>query len=225
MIFSVVSLCAFPLAAERITFNADSMTGRAGSSSDTTVLKGNAYVCTSSMEISAASITMSGKSFRYIDAEGFVSGKNTDSRLEFKCGSVHYDRQTKVSTFKNDVSFTDTENGVDVKAQLVEYDQETDIASIQINAVITQKDNICKGAFAAYRKKEQMLELNGGAEIKQGEDTFHAQVITLNLDTQEITLDGKVKGSVVDNKDSGNGGSKEDGKDNGKNNGKEGGGE
>ena len=38
------------------------------------------------------------------------------------------------------------------------------------------------------------------ARITQGEDTFRAQQIALNLDTQEITLDGRVKGSVVDDK-------------------------
>ena len=42
--------------------------------------------------------------------------------------------------------------------------------------------------------------MSGNARITQGEDTFRAQQITLNLDTQEISLDGRVKGSVVDEK-------------------------
>lgn len=204
-IFVAVVLCArvlftAPLLAEHIAFSADSMTGTAGSSSDTTVLKGNSYILTSSIEIEAESITMSGKNFRYVDAEGSVNGKNTESRLLFKCASVHCDRQEKLFTFKDDVSLTDEGNKVDVKAQIVEYDQNTDIAMIQINAVITQKDNICKSAFAVYKKKEQMLELNGNAQIKRGGDTFSAQFITLDLNTQQITLDGRVKGTVSDNK-------------------------
>lgn len=47
-----------------------------------------------------------------------------------------------------------------------------------------------------------MLELSGNAQIKQGSDTFRAQEITLNMDSQEITLDGRVKGSIVDERKS-----------------------
>ena len=43
-----------------------------------------------------------------------------------------------------------------------------------------------------------MLELSGNAQVKQKEDVFRAQQITLNLDTQSITLSGNVKGSVTE---------------------------
>ena len=42
-----------PAWSERITFSANSMTGTAGNTSDTTTLSGSAYVLTSSMEIAA----------------------------------------------------------------------------------------------------------------------------------------------------------------------------
>ena len=43
-----------------------------------------------------------------------------------------------------------------------------------------------------------MLEISGNAQVKQENDTFRAQQITLNLDTQNITLSGNVKGSVTE---------------------------
>ena len=43
-----------------------------------------------------------------------------------------------------------------------------------------------------------MLEMSGNPKIVQGTDTFRAQEITLNLDTQEITLDGRVSGTVTE---------------------------
>ena len=49
-----------------------------------------------------------------------------------------------------------------------------------------------------YKKTDKMLELSGNAQIKQKNDTFRAQEISLNMDTQEITLDGRVKGSITD---------------------------
>lgn len=188
------------LSAERITFSADSMSGTAGSTSDTTTLEGDAYVLTSSMEIAADSITMSGKNFRYIKASGNIKGKNLDTKMEFKCNSLTYDRETKIVLLKDSVHLDDTENSVSADAQIIEYNQNTDTAIMQIDITLKQKDNVCNGAYAVYRKKDQMLELSGNSQIKQGADTFRAQEITLNLNTQEITLDGRVKGSVVDDK-------------------------
>jgi len=199
-IAAVFCMLSAPLQAERITFYADSMSGTAGSTSDTTKLEGNAYVRTSSMEIAADSITMSGKNFRYIEAKGNIDGRNTDTKMEFKCGSMSYDRETTIATLKDDVHLEDTENSVSADAQIIEYNQNTDTAILQIGITLKQKDNVCSGAYAVYRKKAQILELSGNSQITQGADTFRAQEITLNLTSQEITLNGRVKGSVVDDK-------------------------
>ncbi|MCR5494655.1 MAG: LPS export ABC transporter periplasmic protein LptC [Treponema sp.] len=197
-----ILLCNSLLFAEKITFSANSLTGTIGDKSDSTTLSGEAYVLTDTMEISADSISMSGKDFRYIEASGKIKGKNMESELEFTCEKMLYDRETKIAKLSQDVTLIDEKNDVNAKAQLIEYNQNTDIAVIQINIELKQKDNVCKGAYAIYRKKEQKLELSGNAQIKQGEDTFRAQEITLDLDSQEITLDGRVKGSVVDERKS-----------------------
>jgi len=200
ILLAAVFMLPVCVSAERITFYADNMSGTAGNTSDTTKLTGNAYVKTSSMEIAADSITMSGRNFRYIEAEGSIDGRNLDTKMEFKCGSMSYDRETKIATLKNDVHLDDTENKVSADAQIIEYNQNTDTAILQIDITLTQKDNVCNGAYAVYRKRVQLLELSGNSQIKQGEDTFRAQAITLNLNTQEIELDGRVKGSVIDDK-------------------------
>lgn len=195
--FSLV-LCTASLCAEKISFSAGSMKGIVGDKSDTTELSGGAYVLTESMEISADSIKMSGKDFRFIEASGTVKGKNSEAELEFECGSLKYDRETKIAELFDSVSLTDVKNNVTATAQMIEYNQTSDIAVMQMEIELKQKDNVCKGAYAVYRKKDQMLELSGNAQIKQGDDSFRAQEITLNLDSQEITLDGRVKGSIVD---------------------------
>lgn len=188
----------FPFYAEKIIFSADSMSGVIGDKSDSTKLTGEAYVLTDSMEISAEQIALSGKDFRYIEAEGAVKGKNMESELEFTCEKLKYDRETKIAELSDNVSLTDVKNNVNAKAQIIEYNQETETAVMQIEINLTQKDNVCSGSYAVYRKNDQILELSGNSQIKQGNDTFRAQQITLNLDSQEITLDGRVKGSIID---------------------------
>ena len=188
--------------AEHISFSADSMSGTIGDKSDATTLSGEAAVITESMEIYADEIKMSGKDFRYIEATGSVKGINNESELEFTCGKLKYDRETKIADLSDNVSLKDVKNNVEAKAQIIQYNQKTDVAVMQIGIELKQKDNVCNGVYALYRKKEQMLELSGNAQIKQGSDTFRAQEITLNLDSQEITLDGRVKGSIVDERKS-----------------------
>lgn len=196
--FYLIIFCIFPFFCEKIIFSADSMSGIIGDKSDTTTLSGEAYVLTESMEISADKIILSGKDFRYIEAEGTINGKNVEAELEFSCVKLKYDRETKKADLINNVSLTDTKNNVTAKAQIIEYDQNTDIAIMQIDIELKQKDNTCTGIYAVYRKNDQILELSGNAQIKQGEDTFRAQEITLNLNSQEIILDGRVKGSIID---------------------------
>lgn len=185
--------------AETITFSADSMTGQTGDSSNTaTVLDGHAYVKTSSMEISAERIELSGDDYNNITAEGYVTGKNLDSKMEFECETMEYNRETKVASLKGNVKLKDPENNVDASAQIIDYNQDTEIAVLQIQVNLTQKNNVCKGAYAVYQKKAQLLDISGNAEVKQDKDVFRAQQITLNLDTQNITLAGNVKGTVND---------------------------
>lgn len=198
LILFAISFIQINLFSENISFSANSMKGTVGNNSDTTELIGDAFVLTETMEIAANSIKMSGKDFRYIEAQGSVKGKNLQSKMEFSCDKLKYDRETKIAELKDNVSLTDTQNDVSAKAQMIEYNQDSEIAIMQIDVELKQKDNTCTGAYAIYRKTDKMLELSGNAQIKQKSDTFRAQEISLNMDTQEISLDGRVKGSITD---------------------------
>ncbi len=196
LVLCLFAACA--LHAEKITFSAGNMLGQAGDSSATTTLTGGAFIQTSSMEISAEEIELSGDDYRFINARGNISGKNLETKMEFTCDSMSYDRQTKVAVLQGNVHLVDLENDVKADAQIIEYSQNTNIAVLQIDINLTQKKNVCTGSYAVYQKNEQMLEISGNAQVKQDQDVFRAQMITLNLDTQNITLSGNVKGSVTE---------------------------
>ena len=189
------------LFAEKIIFSANSMTGKTGDSSSTTELKGNSYILTETMEISADAITLSGDDYRFIEAIGKVKGKNLETKMEFTADTLNFDRTTKIAKLIGNVELIDTENSVKAKAQRIEYNQDKEIAILQIEVNLTQKENECTGAYAIYHKKQQVLELSGNAQVKQKKDTFRAQNIYFNMDTEEIKLGGNVKGSVTDTKE------------------------
>ncbi len=198
--FVFLSFASLFIYAEEITFSADSMTGTAGSKSDTTTLSGSASVQTQSMQINADLIELSGEDYRFITATGNVSGSISESQMDFSCGKLKYDRNTKIAQLEDSVHLIDKPNDVTADAQIIEYNQENNTAVMQIEITLKQKNNVCSGTFAIYKKDEQLLELSGNPQIVQGSDNFRAQEIILNLQTQEITLDGRVKGSITDSK-------------------------
>lgn len=197
----LTAFAGWPLFAEKIIFSANRMTGQAGNSNTTTSLSGNAYIKTESMEIQADEVELSGDNYRYIKASGNISGKNTKSNMDFTCDSLEYDRTTKIAILKGNVKLDDKDNDVKAESQIIEYNQDTEIAILQIQIRLTQKDNVCSGSYAIYYKTSQLLELSGNAQVKQKEDVFRAQNITLDMNTQDITLGGNVKGKVTETKE------------------------
>lgn len=198
---SLLLFCFFlavPLAADVIQFKADSMSGNTGSGQETTVLSGRAWISTSDMEINADRIELSGANYDIITATGSINGINTESGFTFTAAKLSYDRRTDIVKLEGNVTLTDTENDVTASAYLIEYNQKTETAVLQMNVKLVQKDSVCTAALATWRKEERMLEMSGTPKIVRNEDTFTAQEITFNMDTEEITLDGKVRGTVTD---------------------------
>lgn len=183
---------------EIIEFSAQKMSGSMKQNQDYTKLSGGATIRTSSMEIQADSIELYGKDFRFIKAEGSVRGMQQEEGLEFSCTTMEYDREEKIALFSGNVVLEDKENNVVAKAQRIEYREQSAIAIMQVGVELIKDDSVSTCAFALYRKDEKLLEMTGNPQVVQGGDSFRAQEIVFNLDTEEITLDGGVKGKVTE---------------------------
>ena len=65
---------------------------------------------------------------------------------------------------------------------------------------LKSKDIICDSLFAVYNRNTSMLELTGKPAVKKGKDEFKAARISVDLETEDIKLEGKVSGSVTEEK-------------------------
>lgn len=184
------------ISAEKILFRADSMTGNTGDATSKATLLGNANITTETMEIFADKIELSGDNYRYVKATGNVSGSNNEKKIDFTCGELLYDRKNKYATMQESVHLVDKKNETVANAELMDYDENHDTVVMQISVAMQQKDNICSSSYAIYNTESRLLFLSGNPQLTQGKDTFRAQDITLNLDTNEVTLDGRVRGTV-----------------------------
>ncbi|OJF76541.1 MAG: hypothetical protein BKP49_06595 [Treponema sp. CETP13] len=190
------------LSAKDIVFKADSMSGKSNDANSITTLIGNAYIKTDDMEISADKIEISGKNYRIVTVTGNISGTSIESGFTFECSEMQYDRETKVAILEKNVKMNDTENDVKIEAEYIYYDQASQTATMQVSVKILQENATCTSSFAIYRKEAQILELSGSPKIVKGEDTYTAREITMNIDTEEMVLVGKVTGTVSEEESS-----------------------
>jgi lipopolysaccharide export system protein LptA len=59
------------------------------------------------------------------------------------------------------------------------------------------EDFTARSEFARYRRDDNVVELSGLPIVYWEDDTYEATRIVVNLDTDEITLEGQVQGSIV----------------------------
>jgi len=95
----------------------------------------------------------------------------------------------------------DTKNKVETAAERIEYNQKNETILLQMAVKLTSKDITCDSLFAVYNRSTSMLELTGKPTVKKGKDQFKAARISVNLDTEAIKLEGKVSGSVTEEKE------------------------
>ncbi|UTC83492.1 LptA/OstA family protein [Treponema denticola] len=184
-----------------ISFKADKVTASVSENKKSTNLIGNAEVKVDSLTISADRIEIYGKDYRYVNATGSVKGEDEEKGYSFKADLINFDRKTDTVTMFGKLELRDTKNDVSINAENIEYKKKQEIIIMRFNVKIINKDINCTSMFALYNRKESNVELTGSPVVKKGKDEFRAGKISVNLDTEDITLDGRVRGSVEQGKD------------------------
>ena len=197
--FLIASLVS--AAPAKITFSADKLQGSGGKGQTSTSLTGNAKVTVDSLNIYGERIELYGKDYRYIKASGSVTGEDAEKGFTFSAASLSYDRETEVAEFMGQAKVEDTKNKVETAAERIEYNQKNEIILLQMAVKLKSKDIACDSLFAVYNRNTSMLELTGKPTVKKGKDEFKAARISVDLETEDIKLEGKVSGSVTEEKE------------------------
>jgi len=90
----------------------------------------------------------------------------------------------------------DRRNRLVVKGSWIENDDATEIAKVRIDARILREDLACRAEFARYDRGSGLLELSGSPVVIKDGDEYRAARIVVDVDTEEIWLEGSVSGSV-----------------------------
>jgi lipopolysaccharide export system protein LptA len=187
-----------PAIAEPISFSAGSVKSSLAKGKERTILSGKASVKTGSISIVADRIELFGTDFVYLDCTGSVIVVDTERQIRLESPSLYYDRTKKLARAQGPSVLQDDKNKLVLKAEWIENDGENEITLAQVAVRIIKDKLACRAEYALYRRKENMLELSGSPSAYKDGDKYEASRITVNTETEDIRLEGAVKGSVSD---------------------------
>ena len=199
--FLLILLPGVAVAAESFSFSSDSLTTVTAEGRERTLLRGNARVISESTEMTADRIEIFGEDSRYIVCTGDVRVVDSEQGIRLESQKLFYDRDLDIIRIDGYANMVDEKNELIVEGGFLENLGDEDITVIQIGVRIMKPDMVSRSEFARFNREEEILELSGNPHVIWKGDEYRASRIVMNLDTEEITLEGSVQGTVQETED------------------------
>jgi len=191
------SCCALSLAsADTFTFRADRMSGSRATGREVTILTGNAEVRSDNLLLRAERIEIQGDDNQFIDCYGGVWGHEEEKDILFYTDRLRYDRNLKIARLEGNSTLEDRQNEIVARGRFIEYDDENEITVFQISVRLFKDDMVCRSEYAVYHRREKLLDLSGFPVVFKKDDEFRADRIRVDLDTDDVTMEGSVSGTI-----------------------------
>ncbi len=198
MAAAFLMLAAALLPGENFSFSGDTTTMSLAEGGQHALLTGHSRVESQDLRITADSIELYGKDFVYALAHGNVHVVDARRGIDLTAEDLFYDRDRKIARVRGNATLADVKNEMVVKGGFIEDRDKEQIDIIQIGVRIFRKDIVCRSEFARYQRDKKILELSGMPWVSKGNDIYQAARITINLDTEDISLEGSVQGTLED---------------------------
>jgi lipopolysaccharide export system protein LptA len=195
-IFLSIRLVA--LHGDTFTFKADRMSGSRASGKESTVLTGNAEVRSDNLLLKARRIEIQGDNNQFIDCTGDVWGNEEAKDILFQTDRLRYDRKLKIARLEGNSTLEDKKNDIVAKGRFIEYDDQAEVTVFQVSVRLFKDTMVCRSEYAVYRRPEKLLDLSGFPVVFKKNDEFRADRIRVDLDTDDVTMEGAVSGSIKD---------------------------
>jgi lipopolysaccharide export system protein LptA len=196
-LFAAAFLLGDPLfGADTFTFKADRMSGGRVSGKEITMLTGNAEVRSDTLVLKADRIELQGEDNQFIDCAGAVWGLEEEKNIIFQTDRLRYDRKLKIARLEGNSTLEDRENEIVAKGRFIEYDDQNEITVFQISVRLFKDDLVCRSEYAVYRRQAKLLDLSGFPVVFKKNDEFRADRIRVDLETDDVSMEGSVSGSI-----------------------------
>ncbi|AHC16639.1 LptA/OstA family protein [Salinispira pacifica] len=192
----IAVLAAGPLFSEPLEATAGFIRSVFAEGSERTVLENDAKVEGETIRIEGESISLSGEENRYIEARGAVKLLDKDSGTEISANVLNYDTETEALVLEGSAEFNDP--GEDILVRSTYMEREGALAVFQLDVQIVREDMLAQAEYVRYFEDSGRLELSGFPVVYYQGDEYSAAVITIFTESNEIILEGEVRGQISD---------------------------
>jgi lipopolysaccharide export system protein LptA len=172
------------------------MSGSKALGRETTILIGNAEVRSDNLLLRAERIEIQGNDNQFIDCYGNVWGFEEEKEILFYTDRLRYDRKLKIARLEGNSTLEDRKNAIVARGRFIEYDDANEITVFQIAVRLFKDDMVCRSEHAVYHRKEKLLDLTGFPVVYKKDDEFRADKIRVDLDTDDVIMEGAVSGTI-----------------------------
>ncbi len=193
-------LLSLSIFASDITFSGGSSNLILQDNQKVVTLSGGAKVNTGSMSITADSITITGNNYERISCEGNIVIEDKEKGFTITTSSLYYNRENERIIISSFCEISDTVNELLASANSLKYDLNSDqlTLSVDVHLVKASDEDVmsCKAEQMEYDREKQTLALLGGAYVYFKENSYKANAILVDLETDEIKLEGNIRGTL-----------------------------
>jgi lipopolysaccharide export system protein LptA len=166
-------------------------------------LENPAFVEIDNLTLSATKISLLGKDYDKIQCEGKVKIVDLEKGLTILCQSLFFDRTSNIISIVGGVEIDDTINELHSTSLQLEYDIDkgTMDMSVEVKLLHIADNSVmsCSCDTLRYNRDKNSLVLLGNSTVNWKNDEYRAEAISVDMENNEIALEGSIKGTIRNN--------------------------
>ena len=194
LLFLLISI--LPISAGTLSFSAETMSADLAEGRERTILSGSARLSTEDIQISAESMELYGEDLIFALCSGNVRVVHPEDQWELTAEQLFYNRRDDIIRIHGSAVMEDRKNKIVIKGGFIEIRNSDNIIIIQIGVRILKEDLVCRSQMAIYFREEERLELTGMPFVLWKNDEYRATKIFVNLENDEVQMEGDVQADV-----------------------------
>ena len=196
----VLLLVTLSVSAESISFagGESSLTLREGQKSVT--LSGGAEVSTGSITITSDSMSLTGDDWRYVECSGNIVITDSERGLEIRTSTLWFDREAETIIISSWFEIDDTEQDLYATAGSLRYDMKDEKLELGMQVTLMRISDgevmTCSSESLTYDRNNEFVSLRGKSRVEWKGDEYSADIISVDLRNDEISLSGRIRGTI-----------------------------
>ncbi len=163
-------------------------------------LESGAKVETGSITIESDSIYLSGDDWRYVECSGNVVIKDSEKGIEIRTSSLWFDRIEETIIISSWFEIDDTSQDLYATAGSLHYDMKEEKLELgmQVRLMRISEGEVmtCSSEALTYDRSNEFVSLRGKSNVLWKGDEYNADIISVDLKNNEITLSGRIRGTI-----------------------------